>query len=168
MVQEPVSFAGACLPEPPEAVLMDRVLQLVPLELLRGVERIVMLPSRGTARYGSYLNGSIRLGVDAASRRQPDAEFGNRYSLFTTTLLHEVGHAIHQVWLTNEQRAKVVDAYLDRFIEREQDEDGEPTMWQAEHFFIDLITGVLLRVDSASASLAEARAVLGELGVPLG
>jgi hypothetical protein len=147
---------------------MDRVLQLVPREMLRGVERIVMLPSRGTARYGSYLNGIIRLGVDAASRRLPDGEFGSRYSLVTTTLLHEIGHAIHQVWLTNEQRAKVVDAYLDRFIERRGEEDGEPTTRQAEHFFIDLVMGVLLRVDTASASLAEAGAVLGELGVPLG
>lgn len=165
--RERISFEGARLPEPPEAVLMDRVLQLVPVEMLRGVERIVILPSRGTARYGGYLNGIICLGTDAATRRLADAEFGGRFSLFTTTLLHEVSHAIYQVWLTHQQRAEVIDAYLDRFIEREQDEDGEPTTRQAEHFFIDLVMGVLLRVDTALASFAEARALLGQLGVPL-
>ena len=146
---------------------MDRVLQLVPVEMLRGVERIVMLPSRGTARYGGYLNGIIRIGTDAASLRTPDAEIGGRFSTFTTTLLHEVGHAIYQVWLTDDQRAQVIDTYLDRFIQRGPRGGEEPTASQAEHFFVDLVIGVLLRVDTQSASLGEARVLLEALHVPL-
>jgi hypothetical protein len=162
-----VGLHGARLPEPPEAVLIDRVLQLVEAGLLRGVERIVLLPSRGTARYGSYLDGVIRLGVDAASRRVRDPEFGGRYSVFTTTLLHEIGHAVFAAWLSDRQRSDVVDAYLDRLSQRRSPVEEEPTPEAAEHFFVDLVTGALLRVESKSASIREARALLQDLGVPL-
>src|SRR3954465_10021815 len=41
-------LAGARPLEPPEAVLLDRVLQLVPTPLLRPIERIIVVPTRGT------------------------------------------------------------------------------------------------------------------------
>jgi hypothetical protein len=112
-------------------------------------------------------NGIIRLGVGAASRRMPDGEYGGRYSVFTTTLLHEVSHAIYQGWLSDEQRAMVIDEYLNRLIRLGPRAGEEPTTVEAEHFFVDLVTGVLLRVDTRSASLSEARVLLRELGVPL-
>ncbi len=109
----------------------------------------------------------IRLGTDAASRRVRDTELGGNYSLFTTTLLHEIGHAIFTTWLSDRQRGVVVDAYLDRLAEGRSRWEEEPTTAAAEHFFVALVTGVFLRVESPSASLAEARALLRDLGVPL-
>jgi hypothetical protein len=163
--QDLMGFEGARLPEPPEAVLMDRVLQLVPVELLRGIERIVMLPSRGTDRYGGYLNGIIRLSADAASRRIRDPEFGGNYSVFTTTLLHEVGHAVYQRWLTDDQRAQVIDLYLDRFIQRPPPGVPEPTTSGAEHFFVALLSSALLGAGSSWGTPRVARESLEIVGV---
>ena len=165
--REHVSFIGARLPKPLEAVLMDRVLQLVPVEMLRGVERIVMLPSRGTARYGGYLNGIIRLAADPAWRRTRDAEFGGNYSLFTTTLLHEVGHAVYRRWLTDEQRALATDLYLNWFIRQQPPGTPQPTAGGGEHFFIALFCSALLGANSPWGTTREAREFLDALGVRL-
>src|SRR5947209_7757790 len=76
--------------EPPEAVLLDRVLQLVPRELLQSVERVCMLQTRGTARFGGSLQGIIGLSAEEARVRERDRRFTGSFSLFTTTLLHEL------------------------------------------------------------------------------
>lgn len=163
--RERMGFENARLPEPPEAVLMDRVLQLLPVDLLRGVERIVILPSRGTARYGGYLNGIIRLGVDAAWRRTRDNEFGGNYSLFTTTLLHEVGHAVYQRCLTDSQRTQVTDFYLEWFVQRQPLGVPEPTPAGDEHIFVALLSAALLSSESPWGTTREAREFLDALGV---
>ena len=46
---------------PPKAVLLDRVLQLLPEALLVPVERVVIMPTRGTARPGGSRNRIVRL-----------------------------------------------------------------------------------------------------------
>src|SRR6266540_2469927 len=89
-------YAAARPPEPPEAVLLDRVLQLVPLRILRGIDRVVVLPTRGTARPGGYLNGIVSIGASEADVRRPDPDFSNRFSVFTTTVVHEIGHGVFQ------------------------------------------------------------------------
>src|SRR5688572_20242167 len=63
---------GARLPEPPEAVVLDRVLQLVPRMLLRSVERIVMVQTRGTARLGGALGGVLAISAEEARVRVRD------------------------------------------------------------------------------------------------
>jgi len=50
--------------------VLDRVLQLVPPRLLRGIERIVVLPTRGTARPGGYLSSCFNLQERAAARER--------------------------------------------------------------------------------------------------
>ncbi len=142
--REHVSFEGARLPEPP---------------------RIVVLPSRGTARYGNYLNGIIRLRADASWRRTRDGQFGGNYSLFTTTLLHEVGHAVYERWLTDEQRRRMADLYLNWFIRRQPPGIPEPSARGAEHFFVALFSAAVLRADTEWGTTREAREFLDALGV---
>src|SRR6266496_1390680 len=87
-VSERQRYATARLPEPPEAVLLDRVLQLVPRRLLQGIDRIVVLPTRGTGRPGGYLNGILSVSASEADVRRPDSDYSNRFSVFATTLVH--------------------------------------------------------------------------------
>src|SRR5438067_2290547 len=72
---ERLSLAGARLPEPPEAVLLDRVLQLVPRALLVAVERIVIVQSRGTARYGGSRSGIVRVSAQEAWVSEGDRRY---------------------------------------------------------------------------------------------
>ncbi len=52
-VQERLTLLGARLPEPPEAVLLDRILELVPAGMLPAIGRIVMLDSLAVGRLGT-------------------------------------------------------------------------------------------------------------------
>jgi hypothetical protein len=99
-VLEHQRYAAARPPEPPEAVLLDRVLQVVPPSLLQGIERILVVPTRGTARPGGYLNGVASVSAAEADVRRPDPIYGGHFSVFTTTVLHEIGHAVFETVLT--------------------------------------------------------------------
>jgi len=159
-----LGLAGARPPEPPDAMLIDRVLQVAPRAMLRGVKRIVVL-GRGTARYGGYLNGIVRLGASSADRRTRDADFGGRFSVFVTTVLHEIGHSVYLDLLAPEQHTALTDTYLDRFIRERPRGAQEPSEGGAEHFFVALLTAALLRTDSSSGTAHQARSVLELLRV---
>src|SRR5258707_401752 len=105
------SLFGARLPEPPEAVLLDRVLQLIPKALLAPAERLVMLPSRGTARPGGSRSRIVRLSAQEARVREGDPRYGRAFSMFTTTLLHEIGHLVFAETLAETQREQVSADY---------------------------------------------------------
>src|SRR5262245_60780651 len=94
-------------PEPPEAVLLDRVLQLAPPALLVPIRRVLILGTRGTARMGGHRQGIVRVSAQEARTREGDARYGNRFSLFTTTVLHEIGHAVWDLCLTPAQRGTI-------------------------------------------------------------
>src|SRR6266508_110988 len=120
-------YAAARLPEPPESVHLDRVLQLVPLRLLSGIERILVLPTRGTARPGGYLNGIVSVSAAEADARRPDPEYGDRFSVFKTTVLHEIGHAIFETVLTPEQQEAVRTDYLEELADLGDLSASEPS-----------------------------------------
>src|SRR5438094_107258 len=85
--RERLSLAGARLPEPPEAVLLDRVLQLVPVRLLEPVDRILIVDRGSTGTYGGFRAGIIRIYTPALRLTLPDPDYGRRFSFFTTTVL---------------------------------------------------------------------------------
>jgi hypothetical protein len=157
-------YAAARPPEPPEAVLLDRVLQLTPLRLLWGVERIVVLPTRGTARPGGYLNGIVSLSAAEADARRSDPEYENRFSVFTTTVAHEIGHAIFATMLSAEEQYRVVGDYV-----------AEPTRLAADelldndiqHHFIGIFIPALLGYGRAPRTAGASRRKLAEFGLEL-
>jgi hypothetical protein len=161
-------YATARALEPPEAVLLDRVLQLVPRRLLRGIDRIVVLPTRGTGRPGGYVNGIVCVSAWEADVRRPDPDFSNRYSVFVTTLVHEIGHAVFQTALTPAQQELVLDRYVNRLDTLGVIPPDEPTQQGVEHFFIDNFLSALLRFGSHTHGAAAARRVLVEFGADLG
>jgi hypothetical protein len=164
---EPQRYATARPPEPPEAALLDRVLQLVPRRFLHDVERIIVLPTRGTARPGGYLNGIVSVGASEADVRRPDPDFGNRFTVFTTTVVHEVGHAVFQTVLTPNQRDLVLDRYVRRLDALGVIPLGEPTQQGAEHFFVDYFLPAVLRFGSHARGAAASRRALAEFGMDL-
>src|SRR4051794_15464196 len=113
-----LGLAGARLPEPPEAALLDRVLQLIPAQLLKAVDRVLIVDTGETGRPGSYDARIVRIRTPALDLRRADPEYGNEYSVFTTTVIHELGHAVYEELLTDHQRDLVLASYaafLDQF-----------------------------------------------------
>jgi hypothetical protein len=164
---ERLSLAGARLPEPPEVVLLDRVLQLVPVALLRGVGRIVMLQDRGTARFGGYRSRIVRLSAPEARVRRGDAGYGGSFSLFTTTALHEIGHAVWETLLSDDQRTQLADEYVETLIEDEATRPGEPSEAGVQHYFIRFLMAALLGRGERGVSAGAARRRLAALGLDL-
>jgi hypothetical protein len=165
--QERLSLAGARLPEPPEAVLLDRVLQLVPPVLLRPVERIVIVQSRGTARFGGSRGRIVRLSAQEARVGEADPRYGGGFSLFTTTVLHEVGHVVFEACLTAEQRDQLSDEYIEELDARPSIPPGAPTQLGLEHYFIRFFVAALPGRGESPLSGSAARRRLAELGVEL-
>lgn len=163
--QERLSLVGARLPEPPEAVLLDRVLQLVPPHMLAVVERVLIIASGETARLGGFDAGIVRIRTPVLALRQGDGEYGNRFSRFTTTVLHEIGHAVFERWLTTEQRTAVVNAYLDDLARSREVARVDPSDREAQHYFISLLLPVLLGSGMPPLSSGEARRRLAALGI---
>lgn len=144
--------------------MLDRVLQLVPSRLLRGVERIVVLPTRGTARPGGYLNGAISIGVRYADMRRPDAEYGNRFSVFTTTIAHEIGHAIFETVLSADEQYRAIGDYAaePRGLVADQLLDAD-----IQHYFIDFFIPALLGHGQPPRTAGMSRRKLAEFGLDL-
>jgi hypothetical protein len=167
--EERLRLAGARQPEPPEARLLDRVLQLVPPVLLGPIERVVILQSRGTARMGGHRNGIVRVSAQEARLREGDARYGDGFSLFTTTVLHEIGHAVWDLHLTAAQRTQLGDDYLDSLIDEGEDEvaPDEPSESEAEHFFVDLFVAALLGHGPPGIGAGVARRRLAALGLEI-
>jgi hypothetical protein len=168
--QERLRLAGARLPEPPEAVLLDRVLQVVPAALLEPIERVLIVQSRGTARMGGHRNGIVCVSAQEARLREGDVGYGGGFSLFTTTVLHEIGHAVWDLHLTAAQRTQLGDDYLGTLVEEE--EEGEvapdrPSESEAEHFFVDLFVAALLGQGRPGSGAGAARRRLAVLGLEL-
>ena len=136
---ERLSLAGARLPEPPEAVLLDRVLQLVPAPLLAAVDRVLIVDTGETGRPGTYHGRIVRIRTPALDLRRGDPDLENRFSLFTTTVLHEIGHAIYEEWLTPEQRDVVLDDYISFLARSGAPTEGEPREIGVQHHFVALL-----------------------------
>ncbi len=166
-VLERQRYAAARPPEPPEAALLDRALQLVPLRLLRGVERIVVLPTRGTARPGGYLNGIVSVSAAEADVRRSDPIYGDRFSVFTTTVLHEIGHAIFQTALTGAQQELVWSGYLEALEARGDVPADEPSEDGAEHDFIRFFLPAILGYGGPWNPAGVSRRKLAAFGVDL-
>lgn len=164
---ERLSLAGARLPEPPEAVLLDRVLQLVPAELIRTVKRLVIVQSRGTARFGGSRSRIVRLSAQEARIGEGDYRYGDRFSLFSTTVLHEIGHVVFEACLSVEQHAQLSDEYLEELDARPRIPPGEPTQLGLEHYFIRFFVAALLGRGEPPLSGSAARRRLAELGMDL-
>jgi hypothetical protein len=157
-------YATARPPEPPEAVLLDRVLQLAPLRLLRGVDRMVILPTRGTARPGGYLNGIVSVSAAEADAGRPDPEYGNRFSVFATTIAHEIGHAIFVTMLSAEEQYRVVGDYVadPRRLAVDDLLDND-----IQHHFISIFIPALLGYGRAPRTAGASRRKLAEFGLDL-
>ena len=164
---ELLRLAGARLPEPPEARLLDRALQLVPPPLLRAVDRILMVDSGLTGTYGMYLNGLIGLHSPALRVHDADPRYGGRLSYFSTTVVHEVRHAVYARELTPAQRASIVELYLTRFVQSAFPDASEPSEAGAEHYFVDMFVAALLGQGGEFLRAGEARERLRVLGLAL-
>lgn len=158
-------LANARPPEPPEAVLLDRVLQVIPLRLLQGVDRILLLPARGVARYGGYLNGIVRVSASEADTRRPDPEYGNRVSVFTATVAHEIGHAIYATVLTAEQRDSVLESFIDE--PKAPGRDDQLSEQGVQHHFINVLVPALLGYGIPPYSAAASRRAVAAFGLDL-
>jgi hypothetical protein len=158
-------YAAARPLEPPEAALLDRVLQLVPPRLLRGVKRIVVLPTRGTARPGGYLNGIVSVSAAEADVGRTDAEYGNRFSVFTTTVLHEIGHAIFDTVLSPEQQEAVRTDYLEELTDLGDLSAGEPSEDGAQHYFIAFFVAAVLGYGRPPRTAGVSRRKLARFGL---
>lgn len=164
---ERLSLAGARLPEPPEAVLLDRVLQLVPAPLLAAVDRVLIVDTGETARPGSYHGRMVRIRTPALDLRRGDPDYGNRFSVFTTTVLHEIGHAVYEELLTPRQRDLVLDDYI-AFLDRSgASTEGEPTEAGVQHHLVAVTLTALLGYGRPFISVSQARAAWEKLGVPI-
>lgn len=160
-----LSLVGARPPEPPEAALLDRVLQIVPAPLLEAVDRVLIVDTGETGRPGSYDGRIIRIRTPALNLRNGDPEFGNDFSVFTTTVVHELGHAIYEELLTEHQREIILDDYI-MFLERSgAPTEGEPTETATQHHLAALLLTALLGCSKPLMSVTYARSVLAELGV---
>ena len=160
-----LSLAGARLPEPPEAALLDRVLQLVPAPLRMAVDRVLIVNTGETGRPGSYDGRIIRIRTPALDLRRGDPEYGNQFSVFTTTVIHEVGHAAYEELLAMRQRETLLEDYI-LFLERSGAfAEGEPTETGTQHHLAALLLTALLGHSKPLMSVAYGRSVLAELGI---
>jgi hypothetical protein len=160
-------YAGARPPEPPEAVLLDRVLQIVPPSLLKSVERIVTLRTRGTARLGGSLLGIVALSAEEARLRERDVRFTGNFSLFTTTVLHEVGHAVFDAFLSEAQRGQVERDFFELLDKMGVIPPGEPSPSGIEHHFVGYFIAAVLGHAEPPISAGEARRYLAHLGLDM-
>ena len=160
-----LSLAHARPPESPEATLLDRVLQLVPAPLLEAVDRVLIVDTGETGRPGSYDYRIIRIRTPALDLRRGDPEYGNEFSVFTTTIVHELGHAVYEELLTLRQREILLDDYL-LFLERSgAPPESEPTETGTQHHLATLLLTALLGHGKRLMSVVYARSVLAELGI---
>jgi hypothetical protein len=143
---ERASLAGARVPRPDEARLLDRVLQMLPGPIAGAAARILVIDSGVVGREGSYRAGIVRLYTPVLRLTLPDPIFGGRFSYFTTTVLHELAHAAYATKLTPVQRNAIVDAYLDELVLCRQDASADPTELGAEHLFARVFTRRALRL----------------------
>ncbi|MBI3971150.1 MAG: hypothetical protein HY332_07650 [Chloroflexi bacterium] len=126
-----------------------------------------MLPTRGTARLGGFLNGIVRLSALEADVRRPDAEYGNRFSLFTTTTLHEIGHAIFETALSASQQDIVMSDYLETLDAGVSVPAGEPSDQGTQHLFIDFLVSALLGYGRPPRSAGASRRRIAAFGLDL-
>src|SRR5438128_2484301 len=83
--------------------------------------------ARAVGRFGGYLGGIIRLYSPALRLTFADPHFSGRFSYFTTTVLHEIGHAIYAEEFGDEQRRRVTDLYLAELIATNEEDEVEPS-----------------------------------------
>lgn len=142
---------GARIPDPAEAMLLDRILQIIPLSWIAWVDRIIIVDNGETARDGSYLSRTVFIRTPALNLRLRDPEFSGKYSRFTVTVLHKIGHAVYQS-LTRNQRQQVTEHYLDTLIGLHEERLAGLAETAAEHHFVNLCVAALLKVRYGDAS----------------
>ena len=159
-------LADARLPEPPEARLLDRALQVVPRAVLQLVSRIFIVDAGITAHLGAYGGGVIRLGSGALRLRLPDEQFPKHLSILTGTVLHEFGHAAYQDLLTPAQRSAADVLYLQYLLGPGHRVTADLTPGEAEHHFVALFVAATTRLGYGGFGPATVREQLRSLGVP--
>jgi hypothetical protein len=164
---ERLGLAGARLPEPPEAALLDRVLQLVPAVLLAPAEAILIVASRDIGRQGGARGGIVRVSAQEARLGEGDLAYGRAFSLFNTTVLHEIGHVVFARVLTDAQRERVYTDYMDELEGRVVLPSGAPSQLGMEHYFIAYLLAALLGRGQAPVRTADARQRMAALGLDL-
>jgi hypothetical protein len=160
-----LSLAGARPPEPPEAALLDRVLQVIPAPLLRAVDRLLIVDTGETGRPGSYDDRTIRIRTPALDLSRGDPEYGNEFSVFTATVIHELGHAVYEELLNEQQRDLVLASYA-AFLDQLGVPAGEPTVPGTQHHLSALLLTALLGHGRQLMSVTYAQSVLAEVGIP--
>ena len=162
-----LSLAGARPPEPLEAALLDRVLQLVPTPLLAAVDRVLIVDTGETGRPGTYGGRIIRIRTPALQLRTADPDFGGDFSVFATTVIHELGHAVYDELFTDRQRDLVLASYVAFLDQFGTPVSGEPTEVGVQHHFVGLLLTAILGHGTPFRSVAYARSALDELGLPM-
>ncbi|HET6318963.1 MAG TPA: hypothetical protein VFG86_21115, partial [Chloroflexota bacterium] len=143
-----------------------RVLQVVPPVALRLIERVLIVDAGITGQLGVYASGVVRLGTDALRVRQPDRQFASRLSIFSGTVLHEIGHAVYHRLLTTAQRFAAESLYLDS-QQAETDGVAELAAEEAEHHFVALFVAAAAGISYGPFGPASVREMLANLGVPM-
>jgi hypothetical protein len=162
-----LSLQGARLPEPPEAAMLDRVLQLIPTPLLKAVDRVPVVDTGETGRPGSYDARIIRVRTPALKLRNGDPEYGKEFSIFTTTVIHELGHAVYEELLTDHQRDLVLASYVAFLDQLGTPPADEPTDAGVQNHFVALLLTVLLGRGTPFRIVAYAQSVLDEVGLSM-
>jgi hypothetical protein len=101
-------------------------------------------------------------------RTSADPEFGNRFTVFTTTVLHEIGHAAFLTALTPAQQDVVLDRYIKILTARGDNPPGEPSQQGTEHHFIDHFLPALVGYGRPPFGAAASRRALADFGLDLG
>jgi hypothetical protein len=164
---EMLRLAGARLPDVNEARLLDRVLQLVPPPLLSAVTRILIVDNGMVGLLGRYRARIVCLYTPVLRLSLADPRYRRRFSLFTTTTLHEIAHGVYAERLTGAQRRRVVDLYLDQVSSSEPFGHAEPSEHSAEHYFVNLFVAGLLGFGDPPLGVSGVRHLLRDLGVTL-
>ena len=97
--------------------------------------------------------------------REVDPRYGRAFSLFTTPLLHEIGHVAFAEALTETQREQVFAWYVDNLDRLPVMPAGEPSQAGLEHFFIGLFIAALLGRGEPPIAAGVARRSLAALGL---
>jgi hypothetical protein len=158
-------LTGVRLPEPPEAIVIDRALQVVPKAMLQLIDRILIVDSGVIGHLGIYFRGVIRLGTAALRPHQPNHQFGRRLSILSGSLLHEIGHAVYEQ-LTPAQRFDAESLYLD-FAERPNELHARVTAEEAEHHFVALFVAATTGINYGPLGATTIKALVSNLGVTL-
>jgi len=88
--------------------------------------------------------------------------------VFTTTVVHELGHAVYEELLTDGQRELLLGDYVAFLDKLPRPPANEPTTDGVQHHLIALLLAATLGYGTLFVSVARARSSLNALGVAVG